>query len=310
MSDEGQADYWTVERITAESLSILDGAKDLRPGQRLGYLKGRLRGLPIKVCNALEPLVLETERIVRGEARETPRTIVMSLHGIRTRGDWQKHLSPALAAEDFIPKPLDYGFFRAIQLVIPFMRDRKIKWLLEEYTHVMNEWGPHPPSIIAHSFGTYLVARTLQKHAEVKFDRVIFCGSIVEREYPWLTIFTRGQVTRVLNDYGGKDFWAKAAEWVVNDAGPSGAKGFKDTAGGRVVERFRPEFSHSDFFYTLNYANVWIPFLKGVDPPGDVDIPRSAINRRFWIFLVVILILAFLVMGFHLISRLLTHFHR
>jgi hypothetical protein len=69
-----------------------------------------------------------------------------------------------------------------------------------------------PPRIIAHSFGTYLVARALELNPELKFDRVIFCGSIVRRDYPWSRIIAAGQVGRVLNDYGDRDMWADVVE--------------------------------------------------------------------------------------------------
>lgn len=220
--------------------------------------------------------------------------VVISLHGIRTRGVWQKYLASALAKEGFIPVPLDYGFFRGIQLVLPFLRDRKVHWLLEEYTRVTKEYNAETPSIIAHSFGTYLVAKTLEKYDEVKFDRVIFCGSIVRRDYPWAQIFATDQVKRVLNDYGKRDFWAKAAQWVVDDSGPSGAEGFEDDANSRVVQRVRPRFRHSDFFYELNYEHVWIPFLEGNDPPQVVAIPRRPPNWKFRVVLFAILILLFL----------------
>ena len=185
-----------------------------------------------------------------------------------------------------IPEPLDYGFFRAIQLVIPPLRDRKVEWLLKEYTAIKDRLGTSSPSIIAHSLGSYLVARLLEKYEQVKFDRIILCGSIIRKNFPWTAIFDRKQVTRVLNDYGGRDFWAKAAEWVVNDSGPSGAKGFDDTAGGRVVVRFHPDFRHSDFFYSLNYEQSWIPFLKGSDPSTNVPLPDRSINWKFWTIVV------------------------
>ena len=84
------------------------------------------------------------------------RQVVISIHGIRTRGDWQKQLTSSLSRADFIHEPLDFGFFRAIQLVIPAMRDAKVKWFLEEYTKAIRD-SADPPCVIAHSFGTYLV---------------------------------------------------------------------------------------------------------------------------------------------------------
>jgi pimeloyl-ACP methyl ester carboxylesterase len=227
------------------------------------------------------------------------RPLVISLHGIRTRGTWQKQLSSALSREGFIYEPMDYGFFRAIQLVLPFMRERKMKWFLDQY-NALTKGYRNPPSIIAHSFGTYLVARTLQKYAEVRFGYVIFCGSIVEVAYPWTRIADSSQVARVLNDYGGKDFWARTAVFFVNDAGPSGAKGFQDCATGRVINRHRPEFRHSDFFYQSNYERTWIPFLSGTDPTHLIPAERRKPNWKFRIVVALSAIISVLVLAYFL----------
>ena len=238
------------------------------------------------------------------DSQPAPKPIVISLHGIRTHGAWQKRIIPALAENDFIPVPLDFGFFRAIQLVIPSMRDRKVEWLLTEYTKAIgNNRQTRPPSIIAHSLGTYLVARLMEKYELVRFDQIIFCGSIVYKDYPWTTIVKREQVTRVLNDYGGKDIWAKAAQWVVNDAGPSGAEGFSDRAGGCVIARFHPDFHHSDFFHPLNYEKVWVPFLQGRNPQVIIGLPNRPTNWKFRALLIAVLISVFLSLWFLVLPR-------
>jgi hypothetical protein len=250
--------------------------------------------------NILDAIELDKHTVPALDAG-SEKPLVLSLHGIRTRGDWQKQLSAALSKKGFVYEPLDYGFFRAIQLVLPFMRERKKKWFLEQYERATKGYL-NPPSIIAHSFGTYLVAKTLQKYDELKFDRIIFCGSIVEVSYPWTTVLDSGRATRVLNDYGRKDRWAKTAEWFVNDSGPSGAKGFNDKANGRVLNRVRPEFRHSDFFYQTNYDRTWIPFLSGTDPSELSVAARRPPNWKFRIFVCLItllmLFLGYLLWGF------------
>lgn len=40
---------------------------------------------------------------------------VISLHGIRTRGVWQKDLAPVLARHGLIPYALDYGSFSIVK---------------------------------------------------------------------------------------------------------------------------------------------------------------------------------------------------
>ena len=125
---------------------------------------------------------------------------VMSLHGIRTRGVWQKDLVPVLARHGFIPYALDYGSFSVFKFASRRTRARKLEWFRDEYERVAAEAGVHRPSIVAHSFGTYLVAGLLVKYPEVVFDKVIFAGSIVDRDFDWPARIEAGQVNLVRND--------------------------------------------------------------------------------------------------------------
>ena len=120
---------------------------------------------------------------------ETAR-VVISLHGIRTRGKWQKELAPLLNQSGFTAVLSDYGYFNALELLLPWSREKRVKWFLDEYIrernrlHYVRPW----PSIIAHSFGTYLVASAMQKYPQINFDRIIFCGSIVKCDFPWVSL--------------------------------------------------------------------------------------------------------------------------
>lgn len=214
--------------------------------------------------------------------------VVISLHGIRTRGEWQKRFAPELAEAGFIPEPLDYGFFGSMKLLNPLSRRRQVDWFRDEYTRVRQRFPTATISIVAHSMGTYLVARAMEIYKEIEFNRVIFCGAIVRRDYPWSGILSRSQFIRVLNDYGSMDIWARIVQWVVEDAGQSGLRGFQDEATGRVVQRLHSEFRHSDYFYTLNYRNNWIPFLLGTDPPENAPLLPRPHNWKFIITLAVL----------------------
>jgi hypothetical protein len=224
-------------------------------------------------------------------ADETPANLVISLHGIRTRGAWQKTVNSDLQRNGFRHELFDYGHFGVLQLVLPWRRARKIVWFRDEYERRIRETGL-VPSVIAHSFGTYIVAKAMEKYEEVRFDRVIFCGSIVRRDYAWDSIVRRGQVRAVLNEYGGKDFWVKLAGWFVGDVGRSGALGFECSVP-TVYQRRRLLFRHSDYFYPLNYRENWIPFLRGDSPSEQSSEPKRAAKWRFWLLLVFVLLISF-----------------
>ncbi len=213
----------------------------------------------------------------------TPRAVVISLHGIKTRGTWQKEMTSALNVADLVHEPLDYGDFAALRFLCPGQREKQMESFREEYTQIRERYSDTTPSIIAHSFGTYIVANCMEKYTEVRFDRIIFCGAIVRKDYPWSKQVQTDCVSRVLNDYGRLDRWARIVQWVVEDAGPSGLSGFDDEANGAVVQRCHPKFKHSDYFYRLNYQDNWIPFLKGTDPSALPDEGRRLRNWRFTI---------------------------
>src|SRR5262245_19336227 len=210
------------------------------------------------------------------------RPLVISVHGIRTRGAWQKELTSELNRSGFDHHPLDFGFFRAIRLLWPRSRDKQIEWFRDQYTAITLRNPERVISVIAHSFGTYLVARSLERYSEITFDRIVFCGSIVRQNYSWTNVIhSTKQVQEVLNDYGRLDVWAGLVGWVASDTGPSGTKPFYDDAAGKVTQREHPEFRHSDYFYVLNYQKNWIPFLNGTKPVSLPKIGRRPTNWRY-----------------------------
>lgn len=224
--------------------------------------------------------------------------VVFTIHGIRTRGVWQKKINPILAKNGFVHVPLDFGFFRAVQLLMPWYRRRQVDWFREEYAaHIAV--GDPPPSIIAHSFGTYIVARTMEIYTGegIQFDRIILCGSIVQRQYPWDQQLSQGHCSAVLNDAGKKDFWAAIAEFCIKDAGSSGSEGFTTKCEG-LTQRIHPEFRHSDYFSTRNYEVNWVPFLNGSDPKDLKTIREGAPNNAYRRTILLALAAVFLIAAF------------
>jgi len=240
-----------LERLVAALPEYSDGLRgSLRRAEELTRRASWEAPTPIQV--------LEIARYDR-----VPR-LVISVHGIHTRGAWQKEVNPYLQKKGFLHELLDYGNYWVLQLLIPPVRAKKVEWFRKEYERLTAN-SKTRPSIIAHSFGTYIVANALLKYPEIIFDRLILCGSIVRRDYPWDRLLNRGQGNAVLNEYGGLDLSVKLAPWFITNTGASGAKGFQciDPA---LYQRKRPLFGHSDYFFALNYEDNWIPFLRGIEP--------------------------------------------
>jgi Putative serine esterase (DUF676) len=96
------------------------------------------------------------------------RNIVFLVHGIRTQGEWAQRVAAVLESDPTIrARPIRYGFFDVIRFLVPFSSvrqrpiDRITKLLRDELSR-----GPTKISIVAHSFGTFIVAKILEQQSD------------------------------------------------------------------------------------------------------------------------------------------------
>src|ERR1700712_3696829 len=211
----------------------------------------------------------------RRESRKVPNKIVVTLHGIRTRGQWQKQVTPYLARYGLIPYHLDYGFFGVVSFPMPRTRAGRVQWLRAELRDLMDRTGAKRVSLIAHSFGTWLALEVLEaENGNLRFDRVVLTGSIVRRDFPWgSTLLRKRWVQAVRNERATGDWVVQAAELFARLAGPlapragaSGALGFHTAcAGGHA----RPvPGGHSEVLNIANYDR-WARFIAFPRLPPD-----------------------------------------
>jgi hypothetical protein len=99
------------------------------------------------------------------------------------------------------------------------------------------------------------------KYSEVKFDKIILCGSILPRDFDWPELLGRNQVWKVRNEYGLKDFWARVVGRYIPRSGDSGYSGFT-TDSPCVSQRRFNYHEHSDYFKPGHCQEHWLPFLR------------------------------------------------
>ena len=167
------------------------------------------------------------------------RKVVFPLHGIRTHAKWQRAFVD-VAQQHEIYCPLEKWDFGSFSL-LPWQREAKVRWFRSSYYDLMDNryaglGDDNYPSAVAHSFGTYILCYALLKYRDISFDKIILCGSILPRSFPWTEIIERGQVLEIRNEYGVRDFWVKRVNWFVKGAGSSGWNGF-DTQHERMILR-------------------------------------------------------------------------
>jgi serine/threonine-protein kinase len=230
-----------------------------------------------------------------------PPKVVIPLHGIRTHAEWQRAfvtLTQETNLENLRERlpdvfycPFDewsFGYFWLPSFLSPRKREQKNKWFRYEYDRLLESKhaeikNTNYPSIVAHSFGTYILGHALIKYEYIKFDKLIFCGSILPRSFPWKTLIDRGQVSKIRNEYGTKDIWVRCAGWFIKRAGSSGYNGFDVEVDGKVNQKMFL-YKHSEYFEKGHMRNFWIPFLLGVSPTSEcvvsIDFSMEVLSRR------------------------------
>lgn len=133
-----------------------------------------------------------------------------------------------------------------------------IKEITRQVRHALAENKGADCSIIAHSFGTFVVARILRDHTDLELDRIIFCGSVVPQKFRFEDY--RANFKRpLINEVGTRDFWPVFAEVVTFGYGSAGTYGFRRPA---VRDRWHNGKAHSDFLNPEFSRRYWVPFLR------------------------------------------------
>jgi pimeloyl-ACP methyl ester carboxylesterase len=284
-------------REAALSMKAWTPQNELMPDahERLLAIVRRLTGTPI---DRAAPKERGSEQAADNDKRsiEEPLTsncieakdhLVLLVHGINTRALWMGDVKNALESSGFTVAPTSYGQFGILRFLAPFrsLRNKAIDRVAKDIRtarrsfSMSNGSDPKRMSVISHSFGTYVVGRLLTDYPEFKWDRIIFCGSVVRDDFPLDQVLERF-VHPLLNEIGTKDFLPAMAESAGWGYGSVGSTGFNRPP---VETRWHHGFRHSDFLSEEFCNKFWIPFLRGVwrpMPPMTSSHPCSSLILR------------------------------
>ncbi|MDL1888649.1 hypothetical protein FBQ96_03525 [Nitrospirales bacterium NOB] len=201
-----------------------------------------------------------------------PTHLIITVHGIRTFGQWQERLAKLIRSAEPTARVCNYhyGYFSIIAFMIPFLR-----WIVtRRFRHALIAEASNANwdriDIVAHSFGTHLVAWAIHEmnvDTRPRIHTVILAGSVLKPWFPWSDLIGKG-VYRLVNDCGTKDGILILNQLFVLFSGMAGRIGFN----GMTNEQFRNRFfafGHSGYFvkkYTLDDSFMkesWIPLLCG-----------------------------------------------
>jgi len=195
----------------------------------------------------------------RGEALQPSvdkniNEVVFILHGIRDLGRWSADFEDAIdkgyadRRKRLAIVSSRYGYFGMGPFLFPKVRERYVRWFMDQYTETIARYPEVDPKHIkffGHSNGTYILAEALKNYKSMEIDRVVFAGSVVRREFEWSKLEIENDPARngsprvrMVTNYVGTQDWVVALfprlfemrwlSWLDNRVGSAGFNGFTD----------------------------------------------------------------------------------
>ncbi|MDM8558396.1 tetratricopeptide repeat protein [Candidatus Parabeggiatoa sp. HSG14] len=209
---------------------------------------------------------------LESNSNSQPKKLVLLIHGIRTRAEWQEKTKKTIEETGTaVVVPIKYGYFNAFSFWFPFFTRKvpieKLRWRIKDA--ISNHPDCNELLIIAHSFGTYATLQILKDNPEICPNRMIFCGSIVSSNFRWDQLRNRPEI---INECGNYDIWPILAQSSTWGYGASGVFGFGVD---KIHDRFH-NFGHSDFLNQQFVKDFWCPWIyesEFVDTNNNSTIP-------------------------------------
>ena len=143
----------------------------------------------------------------------TNRPVLVMIHGINSNGEWHK-LAEDVLQSHFECVSYTYPGYRTVLGALRVVAGKQHTAAVDELAEALGRFASmgRPPTVLAHSFGTYLTGMALDRRPGLTVGPVVLVGAVLPREFDWGNVFRRGQLRRVINYLGARD-------WVVRLAG-------------------------------------------------------------------------------------------
>jgi hypothetical protein len=228
--------------------------------------------------------------------RSSQRKLIITVHGIRTFGNWQGRLERLLPKDDArVWYHYTYGYLSILGFVVPFVRWLIVRQFRESLLKRIAAHKDAQVYLVGHSFGTHLIGWALlgiKPSQRPVIHTIILAGSVLKIGFPWRDLMDEGTVGRVVNDCGTKDWVLLLNQMCVLFTGMAGRVGFVAmTDSRRFVQRFFP-FGHSGYFESVGGADdsfmraKWLPLLLSEADPEVPDRNRPTTLDGVTLFMI------------------------
>lgn len=216
--------------------------------------------------------------------------ILVSIHGLSSRAEWNMDIAPISSSQGWIFAPYIYQTNKPDLL---FSKDKRAKVVDDFREWVYNIQTRHNSnvSIIAHSFGTYIIAAYLTGFDEeecppVCFNSIILTGSILHSDFDWEKY--RGlSVGSVYNMIAPNDEYVKympeteLKKYIGMSPlfGKAGVDGFTSKTP-MLTQSRNAIFSHTNTIKRDIIETKWMPFLNANRNAMQIEMIDYLVRRR------------------------------
>lgn len=221
---------------------------------RDAFIRGWIMNLPV----AEQKPATVIYGIFKSEAPPKSKHILVLVHGIRTAAVWHDLVQEVFDPTEIRVIPIGYEYHDVVRFLWPFGRKGVVSYVQDQLRQVRADYPQAAISLIAHSFGTYIVSHILSSSSGYRLSKIIFCGSIVDARFRWGQIQELPERSKFMNEVGFRDVWpvlARSSSWGY---GTSGSFGFKQA---KVSDRYH-DLDHGGFFDREWIAKFWLSFIR------------------------------------------------
>ncbi|KFC90737.1 response regulator [Leclercia adecarboxylata] len=226
----------------------------------------------------LKAIQFESTRRLSNYAAEN-KIICITVHGIRTKGEWQEKLKKIVESNVNTVEfhSYKYGYFTVISFFIPFLRTIRLKHFAAQLKSIRDR-NEHKKEIMffCHSFGTYIVTKAindflLKKNEKINVRLIVLSGSVLPSKFDFKLILDKTNA-RIVNDCGSDDKILFLSEALVPNTGMAGRIGFYGLNNNRFVNRYF-EGGHSHYFEENNnfMEKYWLPLIGNPESIEIID---------------------------------------
>lgn len=214
--------------------------------------------------------------------RASQDEVFILVHGVMTIGDWQERLQLELKKDNRKIYPYEFNFYSAIKISNGISRRRKVKDFTAFFEQTLIENPNSKINIIAHSFGTYLTVKALEK---CKLDNlsevsnILLTGSVLRNDYNFTPIINKYSIKNIINDCGYNDIPLIFNKLFSFGLGNAGRVGF-NTCNNKLENRFH-KCGHSVLDSSESFTKQYIHPIFDCNEIQKVDERKFGSFRQF-----------------------------